>query len=100
MLKTGLILVLLLSMTGLVQAKDVSAQQVGLEYARGNLEKAEAEHKANLQRVADSEKRQAEAQKRLDEDRKNADSSKKSLEDSRVKYDKAQQLLDQAWKQP
>jgi hypothetical protein len=100
MLKTGLILALLVSMTSLVQAKDVSAQQVGLEYARGNQEKAEAEHKANLQRVADSEKRQAEAQKRLDEDRKNAESSKKILDESKAKFDKAQQLLDQAWKQP
>ena len=71
MLKFGLVLVLL-SMTSLAQAKDVSAQQVGVEYARGNLEKAEAEYKDNLQRVSDSEKRLADAQKRLAEDRQKA----------------------------
>jgi hypothetical protein len=93
MLRLGLIFAALLSMTSLAQAKDVSAQQVGVEYARGNLEKAEVEHKDNLQRVADSEKR-------LAEERQKAAISKKNLDESKAKYDKAQQLLDQAWKQP
>ena len=99
MLKLGLILVLL-SMTSLAQAKDVSAKQVGVEYARGNLEKAEAEHKDNLQRVSDSEKKLADAQSRLAEDRKKAEESKKSVEEAKAKYARAQELLDQAWKQP
>jgi multidrug resistance efflux pump len=93
MLKLGLIFAVFLSMTSLAQARDVSAQQVGMEYARVNLEKAEAEHKDNLQRVSDSEKR-------LAEDRQKAAISKKNLDESKAKYDKAQQLLDQAWKQP
>lgn len=100
MLKTCLILALLLSMPSLAQAKDVSAQQVGVEYARGNLDKAEAEHKDNLQRVSDSEKRVTEAQNRLAEDRQKAAASKKSLDESRAKYTRAQELLDKAWKQP
>jgi chromosome segregation ATPase len=100
MLKTGLILALLLSMTSLAQAKDVSAQQVGVEYARGNLDKAEAEHKDNLQRVSDSEKHVAEAQNRLAEDRQKAAASKKSLDEAKAKYTRAQELLDKAWKQP
>jgi hypothetical protein len=99
MLKSGLVLVLL-SMTSLVQAKDVSAQQVGVEYARENMEKAEAEHKDNLKRVSDSEKRLTEAQKLLTEDRQKADLSNKKLEESKAKYTRAQELLDQAWKQP
>ena len=99
MLKFGLVL-LLLSMTPLAQAKDVSALQVGAEYARGNQEAAEAEYKDSLQRVSDSEKRLADAQKKLAEDRQSAEVSKKNLEESKVKYEKAQQLLDQAWKQP
>ena len=99
MLKLGLLLVLL-SMTSMAQAKDVSAQQVGVEYARGNMEKAEAEHKDNLQRVSDSEKRLAEAQKRLAEDQQKAAVSKKNLEESKAKYARAQELLDQAWKKP
>jgi hypothetical protein len=100
MLKEVLICAVLLSMTALAQAKDVSAQQVGLEYARGNLEKAEAEHKDSLQRVADSEKRLADAQKRLDEDRQKEAVSKKYLEEAKAKHTRAQELLDQAWKQP
>lgn len=99
MLKPALAL-LLLSMTSLVHAKDVSAKQVGVEYARQNLEKAEAAHKDNLQRVSDSEKRLTDAQKRLAEDRQTAATSKKNLDEAKVKYARAQELLDQAWKQP
>jgi hypothetical protein len=95
-----ILLLLLLSMASLAQAKDVSAKQVGVEYARQNLEKAETEHKDNLQRVADSEKRLADAQKRLAEDRQNAANSKKSFDEAKAKYERAQQLLDEAWKQP
>jgi hypothetical protein len=100
MLKTGLFFTVLVSMTSLAQAKDVSAQQVGVEYARENLEKAEANHKDNLQKVTDSEKRLADAQKRLEEDRRKAAASKKDLDEANAKYARAQQLLDQAWKQP
>ncbi len=94
------LLLAVLSMTSLAQAKDVSAKQVGVEYARENLEKAEAEHKDNLQRVTDSEKRLADVQQRLGEDRKKAGESKRRLEEAKAKYARAQELLDQAWKQP
>ena len=100
MRKTVLILAVFLLMTSLAQAKDVSAQQVGVEYARGNLEKAEAEHKDNLQRVSDSEKRLADAQNQLAIDRQKAVVSKKNLDEAKVKYTRAQELLDKAWKQP
>ena len=100
MQKTVLILAVLLATTSLAQAKDVSAKQVGVEYARQNLEKAEAEHKDNLQRVSDSEKNLADAQKRLADDRQKAAASKKSLDEARAKYARAQELLDEAWKQP
>jgi hypothetical protein len=99
MLKFGLVLVLF-SVTSLAQAKDVSAQQVGVEYARGNMEKAEAEHKDNLQHVSDSEKRLTDAQNRLAEDRQRAAVSKKNLDEAKAKYARAQELLDQAWKKP
>jgi hypothetical protein len=99
MLKLGLVLVLF-SMTSLAQAKDVSPQQVGVEYARGNLDKAEAEHKDNLQRVSDSEKRLTDAQNRLADDKRKALDSKKNLDEAKAKYVKAQELLDQAWKKP
>lgn len=100
MLKTGLFFTVLVSMTSLAQAKDVSAQQVGVEYARENLEKAEAQHKDNLQKVTDSEKRLADAQKRLEEDRQKTAASKKDLDEAAARHVRAQQLLDQAWKRP
>ncbi len=100
MRKAVLILAVFLSMTSLAQAKDVSAQQVGVEYARGNLEKAEAEHKDNLQRVSESEKRLTDAQNQLAVDRQKAAVSNKNLDEAKVKYSRAQELLDKAWKQP
>jgi hypothetical protein len=100
MRKAGLIFAALVSTTSLAQARDVSAQQVGVEYARENLEKAEAEHKDSLQRAADSEKRLTDAQKRLAEDRQKAATAKKNLDEANAKYVRAQELLDQAWKQP
>lgn len=89
----------LLAMTSPVQARDVSAQQVGLEYARGNLEKAEIQHKSNLQQVADAEKRLIDAQKRLEESRQKVQASKQALDEANVKHVKAQELLDKAWKE-
>jgi hypothetical protein len=100
MLKVGLIFAVLVSMTSLAHAKDVSAQQVGVEYARENMEKAEVVHKGNLQQVAESEKRLSEAQKHLAEDQQKAAVSKKSLEEFKAKHMRAQELLDQAWKNP
>lgn len=99
MLRSFLILAALCSMTSLAQAKDVSAQQVGVEYARENQEKADKEHKANLEQVADSEKRLAEAQKRLTEDRQKMEASKKKLDEANTKLLRAQELLDKAWKE-
>lgn len=98
-LRAILIAAALLSMTSPAHARDVSAQQVGVEYARENLEKAEAENKDDLQRVAESEKRLAEAQKRLAEDRQKADVSKKKLDEANAKFIRAQELLDKAWKE-
>jgi predicted nucleic acid-binding Zn-ribbon protein len=100
MRKTGLIIAVLVSMTSLAQAKDVTAQQVGLEYARENLEKAESDYKEARQRVADSEKQLADAEKRVAEDRQKAATSRKNLDEASAKHVRAQQLLDQAWKQP
>jgi len=67
---------------------------------RSNLEKAEAAHKDNLQRVSDSEKRLTDAQNRPAEDRQKAVASKKNVDEAKVKYTRAQELLDKAWKQP
>jgi len=99
MLRMLLVLGLLASVSSLVHAKDVSAQQAGAEYAREALLKAESEHQDNLKKVAESEKELAEAQKQLSEDRKKAEGSKAKLDQAKAKSDRAQALLEQAWKQ-
>jgi hypothetical protein len=102
MLKVLLVITLLgstvVTMSSLVHAKDVSAQQAGVEYARDALLKVEEEHQANLKKVAESEKELAEVQKRLAENKKAAEISSKNVEQAKAKYDKAQATLDQAWK--
>ncbi|MDD5057757.1 MAG: hypothetical protein PHQ60_07785 [Sideroxydans sp.] len=99
MLRMLLVIGLLASMSSPVLAKDVSAQQAGVEYAREAMLKVEAEHQDNLKKVAESEKVLAEAQKKLAEDKKTADASKAKLDQAKAKFEKAQALLDQAWKQ-
>lgn len=98
-LRSTLLAASLCALTPLAHAKDVSAKQVGVELAREAQEKAQAEHKGDLQRVAESEQRLAEAQKRLAEDRQKAEASKKKLDEANARLSRSQQLLDQAWKE-
>jgi uncharacterized protein HemX len=88
------------------QAKDVSAQQAGVEYARQEVERADTQHKSDLRDVTESEKlleqrRKAFEQqtKQLAEDRKKAELSQKHLQEANAKFTKAQAILDQAWKE-
>lgn len=107
MLKIQMMLaVFLVVFASMAQAKDVSAQQAGVEYARQEVEKADAQNKADLKDVAEAgnlleqRKKAFELQaKQLADDRKKAELSKKRLQDANVKYGKAQALLDQAWKE-
>lgn len=100
-----LLVIGLFSLVPAVQAKDVSAQQAGVEYARQEVERADVQNKSDLDDVAAAErlleqrKRAFEQQtKQLADDRKKAELSKKRLQDAKLKYNKAQVLLDQAWK--
>ena len=88
------------------QAKDVSAQQAGVEYARQAVEKADAQNKTDLKEVAEAEKLLEQRKKafeqqtkQLADDRKKAELSKKHLQDANEKLNKAQTILDQAWKE-
>lgn len=99
-------IVFLLAFSSCAQAKDVSAQQAGVEYARQELDKADTQHKADLQVVAESEKLLEQRKKafeqqtkRLADDKKNAELSKKRLQEANAKYNKAQAILDRAWKE-
>jgi hypothetical protein len=97
---------LLFAFISVAQAKDVSAQQAGVEYARQEVEKADAQHKSDLQDVDAAEKllelrkKAFELQtKQLADDRKKAELSKQHLQESNAKLTKAQSILDQAWKE-
>lgn len=98
--------ILLATSAGIAQAKDVSAQQAGVEYARQETEKADAQHKSDLKDVAESEKLLEQRKKafeqqtkQLADDRKKAELSKKRLQEANEKLNKAQTILDQAWKE-
>jgi len=87
------------------QARDVSAQQAGVEYARHEVGKADELHKANLEELHDAEKVLAKRKKAFElqaikvaGDRKKAKLSKRSLTAASKKLKKAQAILDQAWK--
>lgn len=102
----AIVIVFLLALSPCAQAKDVSAQQAGVEYARQEVDKAEAQHKADLQVVAESEKLLEQRKKafeqqtrQLADDKKNAGLSKKRLQEASAKYNKAQAILDRAWKE-
>ncbi|MEQ1532652.1 MAG: hypothetical protein HOO97_08570 [Sideroxydans sp.] len=99
LLMVGLLGSMLVSMSSLVHAKDVSAQQAGVEYARDAVLKAEAEHQENLKKYASAEKELADTQKRLAEEKKTTEASRVKLELAKAKLDKAQRVLDAAWKQ-
>lgn len=101
-----LVAILLAAFVSIAQAKDVSAQQAGVEYARQEVEKADAQNKSDLREVAASEKLLAQRKKafelqtkQLADDRKKAELSKRRLQEANVKYGKAQAILDQAWKE-
>jgi hypothetical protein len=95
----GLLGSMTVAMSSLVHAKDVSAQQAGVEYAREAVQQADIEHQANLKKLVASEKELTDSQKQVAEDKKIAEASKVKLDLAKAKLDKSQTVLDQAWKQ-
>ena len=90
---------LMFALVPTVRAKDVSAQQAGLNYALQQMEKSEAEYKSDTQRVADTEKVIEQKNKQLAEEKKKAEQSRKNYLEAKEKLDKAQEILDRAWKE-
>jgi hypothetical protein len=97
---------LCITFASVAQAKDVSAQQAGVEYARQEVEKADVQHKSDLKQVTEAEKLLEQRKKAFDEqtkqladDRKKAELSKQRLQEANAKFTKAQAILDQAWKE-
>ncbi len=98
--------VLLLGFVSIAQAKDVSEQQAGVEYARQEVDKADAQHKTDVDDVAAAERLLEQRKKayeqqamELELDKKKAESSKQRLQNANAKFSKAQAILDQAWKE-
>jgi uncharacterized cupredoxin-like copper-binding protein len=98
--------ILLFAFVFSAQAKDVSAQQAGVDYAKQEVDKADAQHKANLKEVSEAEKLLEQRKKAFEdqtkvlaEDRKKAELSKQHLQEANTKLNKAQAILDQAWKE-
>lgn len=87
-------------------AKDLSAQQAGVEYAKQEVDKADLQHKVDLQEVAESEKLLEQRKKAYDDqikklalDKQKSELSKKRLQEANAKLNKAQTILDRAWKE-
>lgn len=100
MLKIGIVTTLLMfAAIPAASARDVSAQQAGLNYALQQMERAEAEYKSDTQRVADTEKVIEQKKKQLAEEQKKAELSKKNYLEAKEKVGKAQEILDRAWKE-
>lgn len=81
------------------QAKDVSAQQAGLNFALQNMERAEAEYKSDAQKVSETEKVIEQKKKQLAEEQKKAELSRKNYLQAKEKLSAAQAVLDRAWKE-
>ncbi len=100
MLKIGVLFAsLIFVLAPSANAKDVSAQQAGLNYALQQMEKSEAEYKADAQKVSETEKLIEQKKKQLAEEQKKAEASKKSYVEAKEKLAKAQEILDRAWKE-
>ena len=100
MLKSNLVLVLcLLGLTSLAQAKDLSALQTAVHIAQDDMKNTKEERDADAQRVSAAEKELEQQKKQLETARKKASQSESRYLESKKKYDKAQTALDQAWKQ-
>ena len=98
--------ILLAAFFHMADAKDVSAQQAGVEYAHQEVDKADVQHKADLKEVSEAEKLLEQRKKAFEEqtkvladDKKKAELSKQRLQDANSKLNKAQTTLDQAWKE-
>jgi hypothetical protein len=80
------------------QAKDVSMQQATYNNALQKLERSEVEYKADTQAVGDTEKLIEKKQKQLSEEKKKAEISRKNYLDAKESLERAQTVLDNAWK--
>jgi Skp family chaperone for outer membrane proteins len=82
-----------------ILARDVSREQSAVQYARQEFEKAEAEHRADVEQAARTRKALEPLKKRYEQEQKKASQSEKRKQQAKARLDKAQEALDRAWKQ-
>lgn len=100
MLRTRTVAALALLALGFqVLAKDVSQEQSAVQYARQEFERAEAEHKADVEQAARTRKALEPLKKQFEEEQKKAGLSEKKKQQAKARLEKAQEALDRAWKQ-
>ena len=82
-----------------LQARDVSAEQSAVQYARQEFERLEAEHRADVEQAARTRKALEPLKKQYESEQKKASLSERKKRQAKLKLDKAQEALDRAWKQ-
>jgi len=95
------LLALLIILSSAVQApaKDVAREQSAVEYARQEFERAEAEHKADLEQAERTRTALESLKKQLAQEQDKARLSAKSRQQAKTKLDEARRALERAWKQ-
>ena len=95
------LLALLIILSSAVQApaKDVAREQSAVEYARQEFERAEAEHKADLEQAERTRTALESLKKQLAQEQNKARLSAKSKQQAKTGLDEARRALDRAWKQ-
>jgi len=101
----GCIVSLVFVFAHLAEARDLSVLQSAVTYAREDMEQAQAEQEANAQtvtqqqRIVEERKKQLAAEtKLLEKAKKDRQLSQKKYLDAQKKYEKAQSILDEAWR--
>lgn len=86
------------------EARDAATLQASVSFARTEVEKAKAEHEANVQTVTQQQQIIEERKKQLANDvqqlgkaQKNAVASKKRYLEAQKRFENAQSRLDEAW---
>lgn len=80
-------------------AKDVAREQSAVEYARQEFERAEAQHRADLEQAERTRKALESLKKQFAQEQNKARVSAQLKQQAKARLDNARQALDRAWKQ-
>ncbi len=80
-------------------ARDVATEQAAAQYARQEMERATAEHKAATDQVARTKKALEQLKLQYEQEQKKASLSEKKMREAAARFREADEALDRAWKQ-